>query len=214
MKLYVLLILIISSLVSCGQHKTNSISSKNKMDLQNKKLDTAIFASGCFWCTEAIFQRVNGVEKVTSGYTGGHIKNPSYEEVCNKQTGHAEATQILFNPDLVTFDELLEIFWKTHDPTTLNQQGNDVGPQYRSAIFYLNENQHQRAIYFKNELNKLGIWKSPIVTQLEPATEFYPAENYHQNYYNNNVSQGYCRFVITPKIEKFTHLFKSKLKKD
>ncbi|MCX8480996.1 MAG: peptide-methionine (S)-S-oxide reductase MsrA, partial [Sediminibacterium sp.] len=197
MKLYVLLILIISSLVSCGQHKTNSISSKNKMDLQNKKLDTAIFASGCFWCTEAIFQRVNGVEKVTSGYTGGHIKNPSYEEVCNKQTGHAEATQILFNPDLVTFDELLEIFWKTHDPTTLNQQGNDVGPQYRSAIFYLNENQHQRAIYFKNELNKLGIWKSPIVTQLEPATEFYPAENYHQNYYNNNVSQGYCRFVIT-----------------
>lgn len=184
------------------------------MDNQNQdKFEIATFGSGCFWCTEAIFERVNGVQKVVSGYSGGTTENPTYEEVCTGKTGHAECTQIYFDPLVITYDELLEIFWKTHDPTTLNRQGNDVGTQYRSVIFYHNQEQKQKADYYKKKLEDEKIWDNPIVTEIVEFKKFYPAENYHQNYYDNNPYQGYCAFVITPKIEKFEKVFKDKLKK-
>lgn len=180
--------------------------------MENQKLETATFANGCFWCTEAVFQNLKGVQKVTSGYTGGHVKNPTYEQVCNKNTGHAEALEILFDPKQISYDELLEVFWKTHDPTTLNRQGNDVGPQYRSAIFYHNDDQKEKAVKYKKALDESGIFDAPIVTSIEPFTVFYPAENYHDNYYNRNPSQPYCYYVIRPKVEKLKKLFAEKLK--
>ncbi|MFN8305286.1 MAG: peptide-methionine (S)-S-oxide reductase MsrA [Ferruginibacter sp.] len=176
-------------------------------------LDTATFGTGCFWCTEAIFQQLDGVEKVTSGYSGGTVANPSYEEVCSKTTGHAECLNIVYDPKKISFDELLEIFWQVHDPTTLNRQGVDVGPQYRSVIFWHNEEQRAKASKYKTELDKSGAFDKPIVTTLEKFTVFYPAEEYHQNYYRNNPGQGYCQFVIRPKVEKFEKVFKNKLKK-
>ncbi len=178
------------------------------------QFDTATFGAGCFWCVEAIFQRVKGVEQVLSGYGGGHVENPTYEQVCDKTTGHVELCRIIYDPKQVSFDELLEIFWKTHDPTTPDRQGNDVGPQYRSVVFYHNELQRERAEYYKKELDKSGAYKAPIVTTVEPFKNFYPAENYHQNYYNDNPAQGYCYFVIRPKLEKFEKVFKDKLKKN
>ena len=175
--------------------------------------DTATFANGCFWCTEAIFQDVQGVEKVTSGYTDGHTKNPTYKEVCSGQTGHAEALQIVYNPSVVSFDELLEIFWKTHDPTTLNRQGNDVGTQYRSGIYYHTIEQKQKAAHYKAELDQSGAFDNPIVTEIKAFTVFYPAEDYHQQYFNNNENQNpYCSIVIRPKVDKFKKIFKNKLK--
>ncbi|MBC8035068.1 MAG: peptide-methionine (S)-S-oxide reductase MsrA [Chitinophagaceae bacterium] len=174
--------------------------------------DTAILGTGCFWCTEAIFQQLKGVLKVTSGYSGGHIANPTYEQVCEKNTGHAEAIEVVYNPAEITFDELLEVFWQTHDPTTLNRQGNDVGPQYRSVIFYKSPKQKEKSEHYKVELNKSGSFKDPIVTAIEPFTNFYAAENYHQNYFNSNGSQPYCNFVVRPKVEKFQKVFKNKLK--
>jgi peptide-methionine (S)-S-oxide reductase len=176
-------------------------------------IETATFGTGCFWCTEAIFQQLEGVIKVTSGYSGGHVANPTYEEVCNKKTGHAECLNIEYDKSKISFDELLEVFWKSHDPTTLNRQGNDVGPQYRSVIFYHNNEQKEKAEKYKAELNESGIFDKPIVTEIEPFTVFYPAENYHQNYYNDNGSQPYCSFVIRPKVEKIQKLFREKLKK-
>lgn len=175
--------------------------------------DTATFGSGCFWCTEAVFQQLNGVLKVTSGYSGGHVANPTYEQVCSKTTGHAEVTQIIFDPSVITYDELLEVFWKTHDPTTVNRQGNDVGPQYRSVIFYHDDAQKQKAEFYKQQLDKSGAWKDPIITEIAAFKNFYEAEDYHQNYYVNNGSQPYCYFVIRPKMEKFEKVFKDKLKK-
>ena len=175
--------------------------------------DTATFGTGCFWCTEAIFQEVKGVIKVTSGYSGGYAEKPSYKEVCTGTTGHAECLNMVYDPKKITFDELLEIFWQVHDPTTLNRQGNDVGTQYRSVIFYHNEEQKAKGEKYKAALDKSGAWSKPIVTTLEPFTIFYPAEDYHNNYYNNNTGQGYCQFVIRPKLEKFEKVFKSKLKK-
>ncbi|WP_245975261.1 peptide-methionine (S)-S-oxide reductase MsrA [Deminuibacter soli] len=175
--------------------------------------DTATFGTGCFWCTEAIFERMDGVLKVISGYSGGHVPNPSYEAVCEGNTGHAEVCQIIYNPAKISFDELLEVFWKTHDPTTLNRQGNDVGTQYRSVIFYHNEEQKEKASHYKDELNKSGAWPNPVVTAVEPYSNFYSAEDYHQNYYNTNPDQMYCRFVIRPKLEKFEKVFKDKMKK-
>lgn len=189
------------------------INDENLMENQNIKLDTAIFGSGCFWCTEAIFERVNGVVSVVSGYSGGTVANPTYEQVCTGKTGHAECTQITFDPKVVSYDELLEIFWKTHDPTTLNRQGNDVGTQYRSVIFYHNEEQKEKAEYYKKKLTDEKIWDKPIVTEITKFEKFYPAEDYHQEYYDKNPNQGYCAFVITPKIEKFEKIFKDKLKK-
>ena len=175
--------------------------------------DTITFGNGCFWCTEAIFQQVEGVLKVTSGYSGGHVANPTYEQVCEKNTGHAEVCQLVYDPShKVTLDELFEVFWQTHDPTTLNKQGNDEGPQYRSVVFYHSEEQHQKARIYKNELDKSGAFGQPIVTAIEPYKNFYVAENYHQNYYNNNSNPPYCYFVIRPKLEKYEKVFKSKLK--
>lgn len=177
------------------------------------KYSQATLGAGCFWCVEAVFQRLEGVKKVLSGYSGGHVENPTYEQVCGKQTGHAEVARVYFDSSVVSFTEILEVFWKTHDPTTLNQQGADVGPQYRSAVFYHNENQKEIAEKLKAELTQAKIWDDPIVTEISPLTNFYEAENYHQNYYENNPTQGYCSFVITPKIEKFEKIFKDKLKK-
>lgn len=175
-------------------------------------METAILANGCFWCTEAVFQRLKGVQNVTSGYSGGHVAHPTYEEVCGKKTGHAEALRIQFDPAVISFDELLEVFWQTHDPTTLNRQGNDEGPQYRSAIFYMNESQKQKAIQYKEALDKSGIFDNPIVTAIEPFTNFYEAESYHHDYFNHHSAQPYCYFVIRPKVEKLQKIFASKLK--
>ena len=177
------------------------------------KTDTATFATGCFWCTEAIFENLNGVLKVTSGYTGGQIKNPTYKEVCTGETGHAECVQLVYEPNKISFDELLEVFFEVHDPTSLNRQGADEGTQYRSAIFYHNNEQKDRAEYYKNELNKNGAFDKPIVTEISPASIFYTAEDYHQEYYENNKnSNPYCSVVIRPKLEKFRKVFGNKLK--
>jgi peptide-methionine (S)-S-oxide reductase len=210
----ILIYLLVAS--GCGNKETNAQSEikKDKGEIMDTTgMQVATFGSGCFWCTEAIFERVNGVVKVESGYAGGTVKNPTYEEVCSGTTGHAEVTQITYDPKVITYDELLEVFWKTHDPTTLNRQGNDVGTQYRSVIFYHNDEQKRLAGKYKEELNKSGIWEKPIVTEITPFTNFYPAENYHQDYYENNPAQPYCSFVITPKVEKFEKVLKDKLKK-
>jgi peptide-methionine (S)-S-oxide reductase len=178
----------------------------------NYGLKLATFGSGCFWCTEAIFQRLMGVKQVVSGYSGGHIDNPTYEQVCTGTTGHAESIQITYDPTKVSYDELLEVFWKMHDPTQKNRQGNDFGPQYRSVIFYHDAEQKKLAEAYKAKLEAEKIWDRPIVTEIVPFSKFWPAENYHQNYYNNNATKGYCAIVITPKIEKFRKIFKERLK--
>lgn len=174
-------------------------------------MEKAIFAGGCFWCTEAIFQNLKGVAIVRSGYIGGHIKNPSYKEICRGDTGHAEAIEIEFDPEIISYEKLLEIFWSTHDPTTLNQQGADKGTQYRSAVFYLDTNQKLSAEKLKTEFAS-KIWDNPIVTEISMASTFYPAENYHQNYFNNNPEQYYCQLVINPKLSKLRAQFSSLLK--
>ena len=180
----------------------------------NSKMEQATFGAGCFWCVEAIFERVNGVIKVESGYAGGHVKNPDYKEVTRGATGHAEVIQLVYDPELISFTALLEILFKTHDPTTLNRQGADVGTQYRSCILYHNEEQREKAREVIDELDRAGIWNDPIVTTLEPFTNFYSAEQYHQEYFENNPNNGYCRLVIQPKVEKFEKLFKDLLKKE
>jgi peptide-methionine (S)-S-oxide reductase len=176
-------------------------------------MQVATFGSGCFWCTEAVFQQVDGVTKVESGYSGGKVKNPTYREVCTGLTGHAEVIQLTFDPSKVSFEELLEIFWGTHDPTTLNRQGADEGTQYRSAIFYHTPAQKQLSEAYKKKLDESGAFDKPIVTEIVPFTNFYKAEDYHQNYYNLNGSAPYCSFVIQPKMEKFKKVFSDKLKK-
>lgn len=198
---------------SCTESTSQHISMNETKIPAGLKTDTATFATGCFWCTEAIFQELKGVLKVTSGYSGGTAVNPSYEEVCTGATGHAECLQIIYDPSVISYDELLEVFWESHDPTTLNRQGNDVGTQYRSAIFYRDDAQKQKAQHYKDELNKNGAYNKPIVTEVTAFTKFYPAEDYHQNYYNSHGSQPYCSFVIRPKVEKFEKVFKDKLKK-
>lgn len=175
-------------------------------------LDTATFGGGCFWCVEAVYQQLKGVVSVASGYSGGQRENPSYEQVCSGATGHAEVVQIVFDPKVISFDELLEVFWTVHDPTTLNRQGADIGTQYRSVVFYNSEQQHLTAQMYKDKLNKEGAFPSPVVTEISPLTKFYKAEGYHQNYYNENENQPYCSLVIKPKIEKFQKVFKSKMK--
>lgn len=182
----------------------------NSMENSNK--EAATFGAGCFWCVEAVFERLNGVEKVISGYSGGTVSNPTYEEVCNGTTGHAEVCQIIYDPQKISYKELLEVFWSTHDPTTLNRQGNDVGTQYRSAIFYHNEEQKKLAEEYKRKLTEAKIFDNPIVTEITKLDKFYEAEKYHQDYYNNNKYQPYCMFVITPKLEKFKKVFQEKLK--
>ncbi|MGE0567019.1 MAG: peptide-methionine (S)-S-oxide reductase MsrA [Bacteroidia bacterium] len=190
---------------------TDKVEQTNESINNNKQLAT--FGAGCFWCVEAVFQRLEGVEKVESGYSGGFIKNPAYKEVCQGTTGHAEVCQITYDPSKISFDALLEVFWKTHDPTTMNRQGNDIGTQYRSVIFYHNEDQKKLAEHYKDEINKSGAYPNPIITEISPYKEFYKAEDYHQNYFNLNSGQGYCQYVIQPKVEKFEKIFKDKLKK-
>jgi peptide-methionine (S)-S-oxide reductase len=175
-------------------------------------LQKATFANGCFWCTEAIFQTLKGVTSVTSGYTGGEVANPTYMEICNGDTGHAEAIEIEFDADVLSYDELLLIFFKTHNPTTLNRQGNDVGTQYRSAIFYHNDEQKQQAEAMIKRLTDEQVFDRPIVTQIVPADVFYNAEDYHQNYFNDNTNKPYCSFVIQPKLNKFAKEFTDKIK--
>ena len=195
---------------ACAQNNTNTKS--NKINMTN--IETITLGSGCFWCTEAFFQRLKGVVKVTSGYSGGFVDNPTYEQVCDKNTGHAEVCQVLFDTTKISLDEILSVFWKTHDPTTLNQQGNDIGPQYRSVVFFHNKHQEDLAKKYINELNAAKAWPNPVVTTVEAFEKFYAAENYHQNYYNNNKNQGYCRYVIGPKLEKFEKVFADKLIKE
>lgn len=207
----------LATLVSCAQkQKVKKDISKNMTTNTNGSVntatDTATFGTGCFWCTEAIFQQLEGVVSATSGYSGGHVNNPSYKEVCTGTTGHAEVLQVVYDPSKITFDELLEVFWQTHDPTTLNRQGNDVGPQYRSVVFYHNNEQKEKAEKYKAELDKSGAFNNPIVTEISPFTKFYAAEDYHQDYYNLNGAEPYCNIVIRPKVEKFKKVFKSKLK--
>jgi peptide-methionine (S)-S-oxide reductase len=175
-------------------------------------LESAILGGGCFWCTEAIYQDLIGVQKVLSGYSGGHIDKPTYRQVTSGTTGHAEVIQVVFDPKLISFEEILEIFWATHDPTTLNRQGADVGPQYRSAVFYQSEEQKQKAEFFKKKLDESGAFSKPIVTEITAFNNFYVAEDYHQNYFKDNGGQPYCQFVIRPKMEKFKKAFAEKLK--
>lgn len=200
-------------LISCAQKQSSTMNTTNLSSITNSKTDTATFGAGCFWCVEAVFQQLDGVLKVTSGYSGGHVVNPTYEQVCSKTTGHVEVAQIIYDPSKITFEDLLQVFWKTHDPTTIDQQGNDIGPQYRSVVFYHNEEQKKTTEHYKDELNTSGAWASPIVTSIEPLKNFYVAEDYHQNYYNANSDQMYCRYVIQPKLEKFQKVFNDKLKK-
>ncbi len=184
------------------------------MTFMNENVDTATFATGCFWCTEAIFEQLEGVLKVTSGYSNGNIDNPTYEQVTTGETGYAECVQIQYETDKITYDELLEAFFQVHDPTSLNKQGADEGTQYRSAIFYNNDSQKERALYYKAELDKSGAYNKPIVTEIEKAAQFYAAEDYHQEYYQNNKSSNpYCAIVIRPKLEKFQKVFAKKLKR-
>lgn len=174
--------------------------------------EKATFGMGCFWCSEAVFQRIKGVTKVQSGYAGGAVANPSYEDVCTGTTGHAEVIQVTFQSDVISYKDLLEIFWKMHDPTTLNRQGADEGTQYRSVIFYHTPQQKQLAEAYKTELNKQKVYPNPIVTAIDPYKNFYVAEDYHQNYFNLNGSKPYCRMVIQPKVDKLEKVFKQKLK--
>lgn len=181
--------------------------------MENSKYETITLGAGCFWCVEAIFDRINGVISVTSGYSGGSVENPTYKEVCSVVTGHAEVVQVVYDPSVIPFAKILEIYFKTHDPTTLDRQGADIGTQYRSVIFYHTEEQRKVAIEIKDILNKSGIWKDQIITTIEPFKNFYKAENYHQDYFANNGKQPYCQMVINPKVEKFEKLFKEYLKK-
>lgn len=221
MKQIIGILLINSILFSCtesnsqNQEKFKKVDFKtvNKQNNQDMSKAEATFGAGCFWCVEAVFQQLKGVDTVISAYAGGHVANPTYEQVCSKTTGHAEVCRIVYDPNIISFDELLEVFWQTHDPTTKDQQGNDKGPQYRSVIFYHNEMQKELAEKYKAELNKSGAFKNPIVTEITELNNFYLAENYHQNYYKQNPQNPYCSFVVGPKVEKFKKVFKDKLKK-
>ena len=195
------------------QAKTKNKALVEVMNDSNVKTEIADFGGGCFWCVEAVFLELDGVIKVVSGYEGGKVDNPTYKQICTGNTGHAEVIRVTFNPDKITYKELLEAFWLAHDPTTLNRQGNDVGTQYRSVIFYHNEEQKLLAEKYKEELSKSGAWTNPVVTEITKASTFYPAEDYHQNYYNLNESQPYCSYVIKPKLDKFRKVFKGKLRK-
>lgn len=192
--------------------KHDELLPKTNLDIPEGQ-EMIILGGGCFWCTEAVFQRLEGVIKVVSGYAGGIIDHPSYRQICTGTTGHAEVIQVFFDPSKISLESLLEVFWATHDPTTLNRQGADVGPQYRSAIFYKDDSQKAIAEKLKSELNQSKIFDSPLVTEITAFTNFYAAENYHQDYYNHNGMQPYCQFVVRPKVEKLKQYFADKLKK-
>lgn len=181
------------------------------MTINSSTMDTATFGAGCFWCVEAIFQQLDGVTNVVSGYAGGHVKNPNYSQVCTGETGHAEVCLITYDPVKISYTDLLQVFWSIHDPTTLNRQGADVGPQYRSVIFYHNDEQRRLATEYRQKLDKSGAFENPVVTEIAPMDRFYPAEDYHQKYFINNTNQPYCRIVIQPKLEKFKKAFAEKI---
>lgn len=180
--------------------------------MTNDRLEVATLGGGCFWCLDAIYRDVQGVERVVSGYSGGHVANPTYEQVCGKRTGHAEVVQVWYDPAVISYDDILYIFWRIHDPTTLDRQGNDVGPQYRSAIFYHDETQKSAAESSQAAVTSAGVWPNPIVTEITPFDVFYEAEAYHQDYFNNNPNQPYCVYVVDPKVRKFRKSFQEKLK--
>ncbi|MGA7837264.1 MAG: peptide-methionine (S)-S-oxide reductase MsrA [Ignavibacteriaceae bacterium] len=216
MKQLLTILITTAMILSVGcRPKTNKITKNENVNMsdQSTKLDTATFGEGCFWCTEAVFERLKGVKSVISGYSGGTVPNPTYEAVCSGKTGHAEVSQIVYDPNEISYEELLIVFFRTHDPTSLNRQGADTGTQYRSVIFYHNEKQKDLAEFAKKKINEEKLYDKPIVTEISPLKVFYQAENYHQDYYNNNPNQGYCVYVIAPKLEKFEKLFKDKLKK-
>jgi peptide-methionine (S)-S-oxide reductase len=217
------LLLSVFGLFSCGEKATttarlsgnftDNMTNMNNVPAVPPGMDTATFANGCFWCTEAIFEELDGVISAVSGYSGGNVLDPTYKEVCTGETGHAECIQVVYDPKKISFDELLEVFWQTHDPTTLNRQGADVGTQYRSAVFYHNEEQRLKAEKYKAELDKSGAFDQPVVTEISPFTVFYPAENYHQQYFEANENTNpYCKIVIRPKLDKFRKVFKEKLR--
>jgi peptide-methionine (S)-S-oxide reductase len=208
-KFFILIVLSIS--IFAFTFYNNAIE-EGRLYMDDNKLEKATLGNGCFWCTEAIFENLKGVESAVSGYSGGQTKNPTYKEVCSGETGHAEVIQVTFDPSVISYSELLEVFWKVHDPTTLNRQGNDVGTQYRSVIFYHNEEQKKIAENYKSKLEESKVFSDPIVTEITKFDKFYIAENYHQDYYEQNKREPYCNFVITPKLEKFKEVFKDKLK--
>lgn len=205
------------TLFSCDPAPSTAMNTTNPSPAIDPRIpataDTAVFGAGCFWCVEAVFTEMKGVLDVMPGYTGGRVADPDYKLVCTGTTGHAEVARIIYDPAVVTFDELLEVFWQTHDPTTLNRQGHDVGTQYRSAIFYTNDEQRAKAEAYKAELDRSGAFGKPIVTEIVPLTTFYAAESYHKDYYANNPEQGYCQMVVRPKVEKFRKVFADKLKR-
>lgn len=208
------MVLLCFGTIACGQSQSmeKRNSTENKKAMGSGKMEVATLGAGCFWCVEAAFMQLNGVESAKSGYSGGHIKNPSYKEVCNGNTGHAEVVQIKFDPAIISFAEILEVFFTVHDPTQLNRQGNDIGTQYRSAVFFHSEEQKQIALKAIEAANETHTWSNPVVTEVTAFEAFYPAEEYHDNYYNLHTDQPYCSMVITPKMEKFKKKFHDKLK--
>ncbi|MBA3827593.1 MAG: peptide-methionine (S)-S-oxide reductase MsrA [Taibaiella sp.] len=214
----ILLLLSATQLSACAQddHYEKTQTFKQMSNAQSNpgahKTEIATFGAGCFWCTEAQFLQLKGVEKVESGYSGGQVSSPTYRQVCTGTTGHAEVCNVYYDPSIVSFDELLAAFWTSHDPTQLNRQGNDVGTQYRSVVFYHSEEQKQKAEEYKQKLNAEHAWSKPVVTEISPFTKFYKAEDYHQDYYNMNGSEPYCQFVVKPKVDKFKKVFAGKLK--
>lgn len=222
LQLFCISLLSLFSLSACAQSEDSKHYVQSKTfkqmntaghDMHTNGLQEATFGAGCFWCTEAQFQQLKGVKKVESGYMGGQVANPSYKQVCTGTTGHAEVSKVTYDPKVISYDELLAAFWTAHDPTQLNRQGNDIGTQYRSVIFYYNDEQRQKAEEYKKKLNEEQAYNAPVVTEIAPATAFYKAEDYHQNYYNLNGEQPYCQFVIRPKMEKFRKVFADKLVK-
>lgn len=209
MRILALLLFINVSFAACTKPNDNNRDMESQ---SNRKKEVATFGAGCFWCVEAVFQSLNGVQKVISGYSGGHVKDPTYRQVCEGTTGHAEVCQIYYDPEVIGFDELLEVFWSTHDPTTPNRQGNDVGTQYRSSIFYHTEAQKNLADEYKLALDASEAFPNPIVTEIVPFETFYEAEEYHQEYYDLNPNQPYCTYVIKPKMDKLHKVFADKLK--
>ena len=189
------------------------VAQTTNQKIMNDEMQIATLGSGCFWCTEAFFLKLKGVESVESGYSGGKVKNPTYREICTGMTGHAEVVQVKFNPKEISYEDILEVFWNTHDPTTLNKQGADEGTQYRSVVFYHTDPQKKIAEQYKIQLDKSKVFKNPVVTEITPFSVFYKAEDYHQNYFALNPNQGYCQFVILPKVEKFNKQYAAKLKK-
>ena len=211
-KYFIAFAILIATISSCARPQTKQTKTMDKQADISIPSDTAVFGGGCFWCVEAIYAGVKGVLSVTSGYSGGSIENPSYKQVCTGNTGHAEVCQIVYDPTVISFNKLLEIFWSVHDPTTLNRQGNDVGTQYRSVIFYTTIRQRELALIYKAKLNKENTFGKPVVTEIISLKYFYKAEDYHQDYFDNNKDAPYCSYVVAPKVEKFRKVFPDNLK--